>query len=123
MRAAYFGRLAEFGVEENSRGCGEGSPGEGVDTPGLEGFELRLGCYVDADGVAQVRMAFPSVADSRSVYVGAASEDASIEDLLLTLFGPRGASSDAASASARSGRQRSPTSSPGALGRMILATS
>ena len=89
MRAAYFGRLAEFGVEENSRGCGEGSPGEGVDTPGLEGFELRLGCYVDADGVAQVRMAFPSVADSRSVYVGAASEDASIEDLLLTLFGPR----------------------------------
>jgi hypothetical protein len=90
MREAYFARLAEFGVEPNSgQVCRDGSPGEGADTPGIEGFEYRIGCYVDADGIAQVRAALPAVADTRSVYIGIAGTDGSIEDLLLDLFGPR----------------------------------
>jgi hypothetical protein len=90
MRDAYFARLAEFGVEENSgQVCRDGSPGEGTDTPGLEGFEYRVGCYVDADGIAQVRAALPAVAGSWSVYIGVAGTDGSIADLLLELFGSR----------------------------------
>jgi len=90
MRESYFARLAEFGVEPNSgEVCRDGAPGEGIDTPGNEGFEFRVGCYVDADGIAQVRAALPAVAESRSVYVGIAGTDGSIADLLLELFGPR----------------------------------
>ena len=90
MREAYFGRLAEFGVEPNSGSvCRDGSPGEGTDTPGIEGFELRVGCYVDADGIAQVRAALPAVAEFQSVYIGVAGTNDSIADLLLELFGPR----------------------------------
>jgi hypothetical protein len=90
MREAYFARLAEFGVEPNSGSvCRDGAPGEGADTPGIEGFELRVGCYVDADGIAQVRAALPAVADTRSVYIGVAGTNDSIADLLLELFGPR----------------------------------
>lgn len=90
MRETYFARLAEFGVEPDSgQVCRDGSPGEGADTPGLEGFEYRIGCYVDADGIAQVRAALPAVAGSRSVYIGVAGTDDSIADLLLELFGPR----------------------------------
>ena len=84
MRESYFARLAEFGVEPNSgEVCRDGAPGEGIDTPGNEGFEFRVGCYVDADGIAQVRAALPAVAESRSVYVGIAGTDGSIADLLL----------------------------------------
>ncbi len=90
MREAYFARLAEFGVErESGQVCRDGSPGEGADTPGIEGFEYRIGCYVDADGIAQVRAALPAVAGSRSVYIGVAGADGSIADLLLQLFGSR----------------------------------
>jgi hypothetical protein len=90
MREAYFARLAEFGVEPDSgQVCRDGSPGEGADTPGLEGFEHRIGCYVDADGIAQVRAAMPAVAASRSVYIGVAGTDGSIADLLVELFGSR----------------------------------
>jgi hypothetical protein len=90
MRETYFARLAEFGVEPSSGSvCRDGSPGEGIDTPGNEGFEFRVGCYVDADGIAQVRAALPAVAEFRSVYIGVAGTSDSIADLLLELFGPR----------------------------------
>ena len=90
MRETYFARLAEFGVERESGDvCRDGEPGEGIDMPGNEGFEYRIGCYVDGDGIAQVRAALPAVAEFHSVYIGAAGVDGSISDLLLTLFGPR----------------------------------
>ena len=83
----YFARLAEFGVEPSSGStCVDGLPGEGTDTPGIEGYEFRIGCYVDTSGAANVRMALPAVAEDLSVYVGAAGRTESIEELLATLF-------------------------------------
>ena len=87
MREWYFARLAEFGVERDSgETCVDGLPGEGVDTPGIENLEYRIGCYVDASGAANVRMALPAVAEDRSVYVGAAGTTQSIEGLVAALF-------------------------------------
>ena len=75
MRTVYFDRLAEYGVKpDTGEGCFDGLPGESVDTPGNEGFELRVGCYVDGEGLANARMVFADEDPGESVYVGAWSE-------------------------------------------------
>jgi hypothetical protein len=90
MRDWYVARLAEFGVDQDSgEVCRDGSPGEGADNPGDAEFVNRLGCYVDGSGAANVRMAFPAVAGDRSVYVGAAGDSGSIDELIAALFPAR----------------------------------
>jgi hypothetical protein len=87
MREVYFDRLAEHGVAPDAGElCFDGKPGEGVDTPGNEGFELHIGCYVDESGLANARMIFASDAWGQSVYVGATGDDGSIERLFAALF-------------------------------------
>lgn len=87
MRKLYFDRLAEYGVEPDSgEGCFDGKPGESVDTPGNEGFELHVGCYVDETGLANARMIFASETWGQSVYVGVVGNDGSIDNLFAALF-------------------------------------
>ena len=83
MRKLYFARLAEYGVKPDSgEGCLDGMPGESVDTPGNEGYELRVGCYVDESGLANARMLFPSDY-GQSVYIGVVGKDLSIGKLFF----------------------------------------
>ena len=83
LRSAYFARLSEHGVEEGSGyGCRDGEPGEIGDTPGIEGFEYRIGCYLDDAGTAQVRMILPEVAFGHHVYIGVAGQSGDIVDAL-----------------------------------------
>lgn len=87
MREVYFARLAEYGVEEGTGDlCFGDEPGEGVDTPGNETFELRIGCYVDETGAANARMIFPSEVDGQNVYVGVVGADGGIQRLMEWLF-------------------------------------
>ena len=82
-RKLYFDRLAEYKVKPDS---GIGCPGEGVDTPGNDGYELRFGCYVDENGLANARMLFPGEASGQSVYVGAVGKNGNTNDLTKWLF-------------------------------------
>ena len=87
MRAVYFDRLAEHGVlPDSGEQCFGDAPGEGIDTPGNEGFELHVGCYVDETGMANARMIFGSENTGESVYVGVVGEDGSIAHLFDALF-------------------------------------
>jgi hypothetical protein len=83
-RKLYFDRLAEYKVKPDS-GDG-GCPGENVDTPGNEGYELRIGCYVDEDGLANARMLFPGEAPGQSVYIGVVGKTDDYGDLITWLF-------------------------------------
>jgi hypothetical protein len=87
MRKLYFQRLAEYKVKPDSgEMCLDGKPGEGVDTPGDEGFELHLGCYVDEAGRANARLLFANAEVGQSVYVGVVGKNGSIGDLFSALF-------------------------------------
>jgi hypothetical protein len=68
----YFARLEEHSVSQDSGDCPGGEPGELTDMPGNEGFERRLGCYVDDAGFAAFRIVIPSEAEDQSVYIGVA---------------------------------------------------
>lgn len=83
-RKVYFDRLAEYKVKPDS-GDG-GCPGEGVDTPGNEGYELHFGCYIDEDGLANARMLFPGEATGQSVYVGVVGKNGNMSELTRWLF-------------------------------------
>ena len=87
MRKVYFARLAEYKVKPDSgRVCLDGKPGEGVDTPGNEGFEWRIGCYVDENGLANARLLLPSGTSGQNVYVGVVGKVPSIGSLFAALF-------------------------------------
>lgn len=86
-RELYFARLAEYKVKpETGDVCHDGQPGEGIDTPGFPGYELRVGCYVDETGAANVRMLFPAETRGQNVYIGVVGNNSSIKDLFGWLF-------------------------------------
>lgn len=86
-RQTYLDRLAETNVRPGSGdACRGGTPGEGVDTPGNPGYEIRIGCYRDAAGIANVRILIPGEVDDQSVYIGAAGLDGDLGKLLDALF-------------------------------------
>ncbi|MDP9226443.1 MAG: hypothetical protein M3P18_21915 [Actinomycetota bacterium] len=83
MNRIYFARLLQYGVkQETGRLCEDGKPGEGIDVPGVEGFEQRIGCYIDETGAANLRVAIPSDRPNDSVYVGVVGRSGDIKALV-----------------------------------------
>jgi hypothetical protein len=84
----YFKRLSQYGVaKDGGHGCEDGKPGEAEDSPG-DYANPRIGCFVDADGHANARMALPNQDefDGVSIYIGVVGVDASIDHLFATMF-------------------------------------
>ena len=87
MRKLYFARLAEYKVKPDTGNlCMDGKPGEGIDTPGNQGYEARVGCYIDETGAANARLLLPADTAGQSVYVGVVGKNARISDLFSWLF-------------------------------------
>lgn len=85
----YERRLARYGVTPKSDGtCVDGVPGDIVDSVS-DGVEARIGCYVDADGLANARFTLPpgTGGAEQGVYIGVVGTDGDIAKLFKVLEG------------------------------------
>lgn len=79
MFTTYFERLADNGVQRDTGDCARGDPGEHARyPPELEDEGSRIGCFVNAQGFANVRWTFPYEA----MYLGVLGNTDRIDDVL-----------------------------------------
>ncbi len=83
LNPLYRARLADNGVKlDSGNACQDGKPGEGVDIPGVDAYAQRIGCYIDAAGVANLRIRMPGELDGQGIYIGVVGKDKDIGALV-----------------------------------------